>query len=724
MREIVVVAAASTLGSVLVGWDSSTIATGMTYIKQEFNLEADPTLEGLIVSMSFLTGTIVTIFSGTVCDWLGRRSMLLIASVMYFLSGLVILSAHNVYLVMVARIVVGVANALAMTLTPLYISEIAPADIRGQLNTFPQFSCSGGMFLAYIMVFLMSFADSPSWRVMLSVVSIPAVVYFLLAMFYLPESPRWLVSKGRVLEARKVLQRIRGTDDVTGELALLAEGMCPGGETTSIEEYIVAPASDLTANQESAKNSIKLYGPTEGVTMVAQPITGQGSLSMVSRSMLSHHGSFTAQNPVLKDPVVTLFGSFHENLPDAGGSRGMLISKGSSVSSFVDHAYHDGDEESNPHGTSDNLRSPLLSRQGTKDRAYASKDGISGMLGTTSNSSMVPGNVGEMASKTNIGGGWQLVYKSSEGAGSGRKDGELQRVYLHADAHASAAASIRSSFISTSGYEIPVEGEAFPAAALVSRSVLGTKDILNKPEVAASKGPDWKGLLEPGVKRALVVGIGLQLLQQAAGINGFLYYAPQILEQAGVGALLSNLGFSSMSASLLVSVVTTFCMLPCISLSMKLMDIAGRRSIMLYTIPILIVSLLVLVLRELFNISSVLNAAITAICVIVYESVFCMGFGVIPNIICAEIFPTSVRGICISVCSLTYWVCTLIVTSAMPLMLSSIGLTGIFGLFVAGNILSWIFVFMKVPETKGMPLEVIIEFFAIGAKPGADPASF
>lgn len=64
---------------------------------------------------------------------------------------------------------------------------------------------------------------------------------------------------------------------------------------------------------------------------------------------------------------------------------------------------------------------------------------------------------------------------------------------------------------------------------------------------------------------------------QAAGINGFLYYAPQILEQAGIGALLSNLGFTSTSASFLVNIITTFCMLPCIGVSMRLMDISGRR---------------------------------------------------------------------------------------------------------------------------------------------------
>lgn len=182
----------------------------------------DATIEGLIVSMSFITGTIVTIFSGAVSDMVGRRPMLITSSIMYFLSGLVMFFAPNVTVILVARIVDGVAIALAVTLNPLYISEVAPADIRGQLNTFTQFACSGGMFLAYIMVFSMSLTDSPSWRLMLGVISIPAVAYFLLTVFYLPESPRWLVSKGRLLEAEKVLKRLRGTDDVSGDTELLA----------------------------------------------------------------------------------------------------------------------------------------------------------------------------------------------------------------------------------------------------------------------------------------------------------------------------------------------------------------------------------------------------------------------------------------------------------------------------------------------------------------------
>ncbi|MED6204070.1 major facilitator superfamily [Stylosanthes scabra] len=688
MKEITIVAAAATLGNLLIGWDSSTIAGGMGYIKREFKL--DSSVEGMIVSTSFFTGTIVTIFSGKVSDMIGRRPMLIGSSIMFFLSGLAMLWAPNVAFIVFSRFLDGMGIALAVTITPVYISEIAPPDIRGLLNTLPQFSCSLGMFLAYIWMFSMSLLKNPSWRAMLGVVSIPSVAYFFLVVFYLPESPPWLVSQGRISEAKKVLQRIRGEEDVSGELALLAEGMNPGGESTIVEEYIITPAagaSEQVTNMESAKDCIKLYGPNHGVSMIALPISNvQGGGSILS---LSRQGSVVGQQPtaVLKDPIVNLFGSMHEG----------------------DH-HHDGSD------TNDNLHAPLLPRQGSgvvdRSRFYKRSSSMRGSHSNLASQAETPKErshtnlaslAGETTTKaTNIGGGWQLAYKPVDG----KKEGGMQRMYLHADPSI-VGGSHPGSFVGNSGADLQLaleRGESFQAAALVSHSVLAVnKDHIIKPEAVANKGTGWGALLEPGVKRALIVGIGLQALQQAAGINGFLYYAPQILEEAGVGALLSNFGISETSASLLVNVIITFSMLPCIALSMKLMDIAGRRSLLLNTIPILIVSLTLLVLRESFHMSSVVNAAVTATCVIVYESIFCMGFGVIPNIVCAEIFPTSVRGICISICALTFWISTLIVTSSFPFLLHQIGLT--------------------VPETKGMPLEVIIEFFAIGAKPGADHAT-
>lgn len=120
------------------------------------------------------------------------------------------------------------------------------------------------------------------------------------------------------------------------------------------------------------------------------------------------------------------------------------------------------------------------------------------------------------------------------------------------------------------------------------------------------------------------------------------------------------------------------------------------------------------------DMGSVVNASISTVSVILYFCFFVMGFGPIPNILCAEIFPTRVLGLCIAICALTFWIGDIIVTYTLPVMLKSIGLAGVFGLYAIVCLISWVFVFVKVPETKGMPLEVITEFFSVGAKQTAD----
>uniref|UniRef100_A0A1D1XXR9 Monosaccharide-sensing protein 2 n=1 Tax=Anthurium amnicola TaxID=1678845 RepID=A0A1D1XXR9_9ARAE len=114
--------------------------------------------------------------------------------------------------------------------------------------------------------------------------------------------------------------------------------------------------------------------------------------------------------------------------------------------------------------------------------------------------------------------------------------------------------------------------------------------------------------------------------------------------------------------------------------------------------------------------NTVLHAVLSTTSVVLYFCFFVMGFGPVPNILCAEIFPTRVRGVCIAICSLTFLAGDIIVTYSLPVLLNSIGLAGVFGIYTVVCVISLVFVFLKVPETKGMPLEVIIEFFSVGAK--------
>nr|CAB3469108.1 unnamed protein product [Digitaria exilis] len=752
MQGAVWVAIAAAIGNLLQGWDNATIAGAVLYIKREFHLETQPAVEGLVVATSLIGATIITTFSGPVSDQLGRRPMLIASSLLYFAGGLIMLWSPNVLVLLLARLVDGFGVGLAVTLVPVYISETAPPEIRGLLNTLPQFTGSFGMFFSYCMIFYMTLAPAPSWRFMLGVLSLPSLAYLALTVLYLPESPRWLVSKGRMKEAREILRMLRSRDDVTGEMALLVEGLGSGGDTV-IEEYVLGPAAgDREDEEHDTRDQVTLYGPEQGLSWVAQQVQGARSSVLGSAvELASRQGSMYEQ---MKDPVVTLLESVHEiKMPDAaagGSARGSTLfpNLGSMLSVAErpgdwdeenvmmmppnvdldedddEEEYLSDDEDAAAAAGGGALKAPLLSRQSTDVEAGSKQEGGSSSMQRYSSMT-----AGETASTMGIGGGWQLAWKWTEKAGpDGVRRGAVKRMYLHEEGGGEGGGPASGG-----------GGEYVHASALVSRSMLYTKGVMigqsptpafeNPPETVANKaaaasGPRWRELLEPGVRRALLCGVLIQLLQQFSGINGVLYYTPQILDQAGVSVLLASLGLSADSTSILISGLTTLLMLPSIGVAMRLMDVSGRRSLLLWTIPVLIASLLVLIVSNVVPMATTLHAALSTGSVIVYFCCFVMGFGPIPNILCAEIFPTRVRGLCIAICSLTFWLGDIAVTYSLPVMLSSVGLAGVFGFYAVVCCIALVFVYMKVPETKGFPLEVIIEFFNIGAKalPSSSPA--
>ncbi|KAL6514482.1 trans-aconitate methyltransferase 2 [Orobanche gracilis] len=356
----------------------------------------------------------------------------------------------------------------------------------------------------------------------------------------------------------------------------------------------------------------------------------------------------------------------------------------------------------------ESMHSPLISQHTT---SYDNTMSPHGFRGSSYNNRVrqeihLQSGHAEAGESTSIGSGWHLAWKWKEGEGS------FKRIFLHEDG-------------ATGSWRDSLDGEFTKAAGLVSQPALCKKRLMDQcpvgpamvhPSTIAEKGTHWKDLFEPGVKHALLVGMGIQIFQQLLGTNAVLYYTPRILEQAGVQVLLSNMGISPKSSSLLISVVMTLLMLTCVVIAMRLMDVSGRRSLLLNTNPVLTASLTTLVIVRVVHMSSIVKATVSTASVISYSCFFAMGFGPIPNILCAEIFPMSVGGVCIAICSLTSWICSIIVTYTLSVMLSSIGLPGVFSIYAAASIVSWAFVYFKVPETKGMPLEVIIYLFDVGAK--------
>lgn len=305
-------------------------------------------------------------------------------------------------------------------------------------------------------------------------------------------------------------------------MALLVEGLGVSADT-SIEEYIIGPVNEHLDEQDptAEKDTIMLYGP-EGLSWVAQPVTGQSLLGS-ALGLISRQGSIVNPSIPLMDPLVTLFGSVHERLPEMGSMRSTLFPNFGSMFSVAEHHHRteESDEEQGlPEGddytsdgaggdSDDNLHSPLLSRHGT---GMGGKD-------TRHNSNLMQGNAGEAVSSMGIGGGWQLAWKWVEReAADGMKEGGFKRIYLHQEG---VPASHRGSLVSIPG-GIPEENEYVQAAALVSQPALYPEitshhpagPAMVHPSEVASKGPKWGDLCEAGVRHALFVGIGIQILQQ------------------------------------------------------------------------------------------------------------------------------------------------------------------------------------------------------------------
>ncbi|MDQ3863463.1 MAG: sugar porter family MFS transporter [Actinomycetota bacterium] len=201
------------LGGLLFGYDTGVIAGALLYINKDLGLT--PTLQGVVVS-SLLVGAMVgSIVAGPLADAMGRRRLVLIAAVTFIVGAIGSAFAPSAGVLILFRVVLGLAVGAASVIVPLYLAELAPTEIRGAIASLNQLMIVTGILVAYIVN--LSLAGSGGWRLMLGLAVVPALV-MLLGMLFMPETPRWLVAKDREPEAREVLRRSRDEDAVEKEI--------------------------------------------------------------------------------------------------------------------------------------------------------------------------------------------------------------------------------------------------------------------------------------------------------------------------------------------------------------------------------------------------------------------------------------------------------------------------------------------------------------------------
>jgi sugar porter (SP) family MFS transporter len=439
-RNVVLTAAIAGLGGLLFGYDTGVIAGALLFIKGDFDLGSFA--QGLVVAAVPIGAVFGAAYAGPAADRYGRRLMILVAAGVFIVGALGSAAAPGVEVLVIARIVIGVAIGLASAAAPVYISEVAPPESRGRLVSFFQLAVTIGILVAYLIG--LAFDGIEGWRWMLGLGCVPALG-LAFGMLRMPQSPRWLVMTGDDFAARATLAKIRVDD------------------------------------------------------------------------------------------------------PD------------------------------------------------TIDR-------------------------------------------------------EIEEI---------------------------------------------KESIDDKPGA-------WSELLQPVVKAALLVGVGLAILQQVTGINTVIYYAPTIVEFTGVnssaGSILAAVGVGVINVAFTI-------------LALRLLDRAGRRTLLMIGVSGMVISLFALGAAFTGNSNSTFASVVAIGSLMVYVASFAISLGPIFWLLNAEIYPLSVRSKAAGVGTMANWTFNFIVSLTFLLLIEALGKSGAFWFYGAIGILTLIFCWKLVPETKGKHLEEIQAYF-------------
>jgi len=202
------------LGGFLLGFDSAVISGATPFYRETFGLSSGSVLIGFSVSSLILGAIMGNIIAGKLADRFGRRKILKFTAVIFMTSALFSAMSFNVTSFIIARVIGGLGVGMAILIAPMYIAEIAPRNLRGTLVTFNQLNIVLGISVAYFSnLYFQQTIDDPDfkWRIMLGVEAVPAFMYLML-LFFVPRSPRWLLQKGLDKEAHGVLVKIHGPE--------------------------------------------------------------------------------------------------------------------------------------------------------------------------------------------------------------------------------------------------------------------------------------------------------------------------------------------------------------------------------------------------------------------------------------------------------------------------------------------------------------------------------
>src|SRR5215468_8764167 len=248
------------IGGLLFGFDTAVINGAIVFIKQQFGLTDSQTE---IAASSLLLGCVVgASVAAFTSDRFGRKRVLIGAAALFTLSSIGAALPRNLIEFSVARLVGGIAIGIASTLSPLYIAEISPAQKRGLLVSLNQLAIVSGILLSYSVNYLLTGTGPANWRWMFAAAAVPSIA-FLFTLLFIPESPRWLVQKGRVEEAEHFLFQSVGPQAASTEIQAIRNAIAEErGELLDprFRKALMVAIVIALASQFTGINTIIYYG--------------------------------------------------------------------------------------------------------------------------------------------------------------------------------------------------------------------------------------------------------------------------------------------------------------------------------------------------------------------------------------------------------------------------------------------------------------------------------
>ncbi|MHB1293550.1 MAG: sugar porter family MFS transporter [Anaerolineae bacterium] len=287
--RVSVAAGMAALGGFLLGYDIGITSGAILYIRRSYDLTG--LREGILMSAALCGAAVGAAAAGALTDGWGRRRALILAAAVYLVGALGAALAPSLPLLVAARLAVGMGIGLATLAAPLYIAEIAPIAQRGRLVAYTQIALACGIVSAYLVALALS--GSANWRAMLGLAGLPAAA-LALGMWRMPASPRWLVARGRLPEAREVLHTLRNANDVGAELAEIRATLVPQGfwrdlMAPSLRPALIVGLGLAVFQQATGSNAVAYYTPTivqaAGLSAAPAALLATLGISLVNLTM-------------------------------------------------------------------------------------------------------------------------------------------------------------------------------------------------------------------------------------------------------------------------------------------------------------------------------------------------------------------------------------------------------------------------------------------------------